>query len=99
MVFTRPLIEAIAFFEGLVYTNHLVLPRLRILRMWKPRKSTPSSMWTTLPRLDEVIIQRGQGDVGQQRGQDSSNAVGNFCFDVSLSYRRVERPRRVAVEV
>ena len=47
MVFTRPLIEAIAFFEGLVYTNHLVLPRLRILRMLKPRKSNPSSMWTT----------------------------------------------------
>jgi hypothetical protein len=27
---------------------------------------------------------------------DSSNAVGNFCFEVSLSYRRVELPRRVS---
>jgi FixJ family two-component response regulator len=27
---------------------------------------------------------------------DSPNAVGNFCFEVSLSYRRVERPRRVS---
>lgn len=23
------------------------------------------------------------------------NAIGNFCFDVTLSYRRLERPRRV----
>src|SRR5690625_5528647 len=46
-VFTRALIEAIAFFDGLVYTNHLLLPRLRILRMLKPRKSNPWSMWTT----------------------------------------------------
>ncbi|MGF6889657.1 hypothetical protein ABIA39_009119, partial [Nocardia sp. GAS34] len=22
------------------------------------------------------------------------NAVGNFCFDVTLTYRRLERPRR-----
>src|SRR6478609_7839798 len=50
MALTRPLIQATAFFEGLVYTNHLLLPRLRILRMWKPRKSNPSSMWTTRAR-------------------------------------------------
>ena len=30
---------------------------------------------------------------------DSSNAVGNFCFEVSLSYRRVELPRRVSAAV
>ena len=29
------------------------------------------------------------------RGFDSSNAVGNFCFEVSLSYRRGDRPYRV----
>jgi hypothetical protein len=23
------------------------------------------------------------------------NALGNFCFDITLSYRRLERPRRV----
>jgi hypothetical protein len=40
-----------------------------------------------------------QGDVHQQRAEDSSNAVGNFCFDVTLAYRRVERPHRVTVEV
>jgi len=33
--------------------------------------------------------------IRQHRSQDSSNAVGNFCFEVSLSYRRVELPRRV----
>ena len=27
---------------------------------------------------------------------DSSNAMGNFCFEVSLSYRRLERLPRVA---
>jgi hypothetical protein len=52
-----------------------------------------------LPVPDEVVVQHGQGDVGQQRGEDSSNAVGNFCFEVSLGYRRVERPRRVSKPV
>jgi hypothetical protein len=23
------------------------------------------------------------------------NAIDNFCFDITLSYRRLERPRRV----
>jgi cephalosporin-C deacetylase len=27
--------------------------------------------------------------------EDSSNAVGNFCFEASLAYQRGERPRRV----
>jgi hypothetical protein len=26
----------------------------------------------------------------------ASNAMGNFCFDIELTYRRLERPRRVA---
>jgi hypothetical protein len=42
-----------------------------------------------------MLVEHREGDVGQQRRQDSSNAMGNFCFDVSLDYRRVERPRRV----
>ncbi|MGY1643916.1 hypothetical protein ACI782_22640 [Geodermatophilus sp. SYSU D00703] len=37
-----------------------------------------------LPLLGEVIVESGQGDVGQQWGEDSSNAVGNFCFDEQL---------------
>jgi hypothetical protein len=31
--------------------------------------------------------------------RDSSNAVGNFSFEVSLGYRRVERLRRVSKTV
>jgi hypothetical protein len=46
----------------------------------------------------QVLIEHRQGNVSQQRGKDSSNAVGNFCFDVTLSYRRLERPRRVRKE-
>jgi hypothetical protein len=42
-----------------------------------------------------MLIQYRQGDVGQQRRRYASNAMGNFCFDVTLSYRRLERPRRV----
>jgi hypothetical protein len=48
-----------------------------------------------LPGTVHRLIQHLQVDVGQLRGKDSSNAVGNFCFEVSLSYRRGERPRRV----
>jgi hypothetical protein len=29
------------------------------------------------------------------RGRYAPNALGNFEFDVTLSYRRLERPRRV----
>ncbi|WP_406277036.1 hypothetical protein OH799_07360 [Nocardia sp. NBC_00881] len=29
-------------------------------------------------------------------GGYASNAMGNFCFDVTLNYRRLERPRRIA---
>jgi hypothetical protein len=36
-----------------------------------------------------------QSNVEQQRADDSSNAMGNFCFEVSLSYRRLERLPRV----
>jgi len=29
-----------------------------------------------------------------RRPPHAPNAMGNFCFDVTLSYRRLERPRR-----
>jgi hypothetical protein len=38
---------------------------------------------------------RSQGRRGTGKGSYASNAMGNFCFDVTLSYRRLERPRRV----
>jgi hypothetical protein len=47
-----------------------------------------------VPLPVEVFVQCGQGDVGQQRRQYAPNAMDNFCFDVTLGYRRLERPRR-----
>jgi hypothetical protein len=47
----------------------------------------------------DVLIKHTQRNVRQQRGQDSSNASGNFCFEVTLGYRRCELPRRVAAGV
>ena len=44
-------------------------------------------------------VESVQVHVAEQRTDDSSNAVGNFCFEVSLSYRRVELPRRVSAAV
>jgi hypothetical protein len=35
-----------------------------------------------------------QRDVQQARADDAPNAMGNFCFEVTLSYRRLELPRR-----
>jgi len=45
-----------------------------------------------------MLIELRQRDVGQQRGQYAPNALGNFSFDVTLSYRRLELPRRVKIE-
>ena len=56
----------------------------------------PIRRGVSIPFRAEMLIQYRQRDVRQQRRNDSSNAMGNFCFDVSLSYRRVERPRRVS---
>ena len=53
----------------------------------------PCGAHLRLPLPGEVIIQRGQRDVGQQRGGHAPNAVGNFCFEVTLGYRRLERGR------
>jgi hypothetical protein len=37
-------------------------------------------------------------DVRQHGRDHAPNALGNFEFDVTLSYRRLERPRRVTNE-
>ncbi|HEY6746413.1 MAG TPA: hypothetical protein VI357_11930, partial [Mycobacteriales bacterium] len=42
----------------------------------------------------DVLVERVQGDVREQRGEHAPNAMGNFCFEVTLGYRRLERPRR-----
>ncbi len=46
------------------------------------------------PCLGEVIVEDRQGDVGEEGRQDTSNAVANFEFSVSLPYRRGEKPKR-----
>jgi hypothetical protein len=33
--------------------------------------------------------------LASNRGRYAPNTLGNFEFDVTLSYRRLERPRRV----
>jgi hypothetical protein len=41
------------------------------------------------------LLQPMQCDIQQQGRNDSSHTTGNFAFEVSLSYRRLEQPRRV----
>jgi hypothetical protein len=42
-------------------------------------------------RIDGTLI----AHAGQRWGPHAPNAIDNFCFDVTLGYRRLERPRRV----
>jgi hypothetical protein len=44
------------------------------------------------------LVEYMHGHISQQRGGHAPNAVGNFDFNVTLSYRRLERPRRVTNE-
>jgi hypothetical protein len=45
--------------------------------------------------LFNELVEPVQVNIRQERGIYAPNAMGNFCFDVTLSYRRLERPRRV----
>jgi hypothetical protein len=40
-----------------------------------------------------MLVQYRQRDIGEQRRCHAPNAKGNFCFEVTLGYRRVERGR------
>lgn len=42
------------------------------------------------PRLHDVLVEHSQGDVGQKGRAHAPNAMGNFCFEVTLGYRRLE---------
>ena len=42
----------------------------------------------------DECVQPVQIDVGQNWGDYAPNAMDNFCFEVTLGYRRLERPRR-----
>ena len=53
----------------------------------------PSGVFRYENCLDE-LVQPVQVNIGQDRGYHAPNAIDNFCFDVTLSYRRLELPRR-----
>jgi hypothetical protein len=44
--------------------------------------------------LDE-LVELVQVNVAEHGRYHAPNAIDNFCFDVTLGYRRLERPRRV----
>jgi hypothetical protein len=44
------------------------------------------------PHIERIVHEQ----VRQHRRDYASNAMGNFCFDVTLNYQRLERPRRTA---
>src|SRR5215831_3137878 len=48
------------------------------------------------PRLGPPVQDVVEVHVGEQRRCHAPNALGNFCFDVTLGYRRLEKPRRAA---
>jgi hypothetical protein len=52
-----------------------------------------------MPVLREISpVWVSEGELEHEfRGNHASNAIDNFCFDVTLSYRRLERPRRAEV--
>jgi hypothetical protein len=47
------------------------------------------------PGVERVVHEQ----VRQHGRSHAPNAMGNFCFDVTLSYRRLELPRRVRDEL
>ena len=84
--------------------------RRGFVRSDRPRPVTRRDRRLPRPGDDRRLVEGGRVRTGQglrpDRGgnsagrcDDSFNAVGNFCFEVSLSYRRVELPRRVSATV
>ena len=54
--------------------------------------------WLAAPlQLADGSVQHGTGDPAGV-GDYAPNALGNFEFDVTLSYRRLERPRRATAD-
>ena len=45
--------------------------------------------------MEQGSVRRPVTGTPTGRGRYAPNALGNFEFDVTLSYRRLERPRRV----
>jgi hypothetical protein len=65
----------------------------------RPASREPNPRLAARRCADRGRATPSRGWYATRRCYDSSNAVGNFCFEVSLSYRRVELPRRVGATV
>ena len=51
--------------------------------------------WLKAGVLEDGRLHPDRGGNSPRRRDHAPNAIDNFCFDVTLSYRRLERPRRV----
>ncbi len=58
---------------------------LRLIGKWLAAGVIEDGNWS------ETVQGAPQGGIGL-----APNAMGNFCFEVTLNYRRLERPRRVS---
>src|SRR5215207_3006858 len=81
-------------FAAVTLTSPIADPPRQIAILPTSPSDTPAC-----PGRDQMLfherIEPVKIDVGQDRGNYAPNALGNFEFDVTLSYRRLERPRRV----
>ena len=67
-------------------------------RSWRtvvrePRDNDVPARLRLPPVIDPQVQNIMQIYICKQRGQHAPNTVGNFCFEVTLGYRRVERGR------
>ena len=51
--------------------------------------------WLKAGVVEDGPVRPHRGGHSARRGDHAPNTMGNFCFEVTLSYRRLERPRRV----
>jgi hypothetical protein len=59
----------------------------------EPRDNNIPARLRLPPVIDPEVQDIMQIYIRKQRGQHAPNANGNFCFDVTLGYRRLERGR------
>ena len=62
---------------------------------WRSRPQSAAARRRELLKIKiKALFEANDGTYGYRRIH-APNAIDNFCFDVTLSYRRLERPRRV----
>ena len=84
--------------SAVTLASPIVDPRRQPAILTASPSDAPACPGRDQPLLDERI-ESVEIDIGQDRGNHAPNAMGNFEFDVTVSYRRLERPRRVTNEV